>query len=77
MACMCGDTGCPSCGPAQGYNPEYELACEWISEVVLRGLSPVIDANALSVVIADGLGGDQEVIDAVISAARRWRREEG
>jgi hypothetical protein len=21
MACMCGDTACPSCGPAQGYNP--------------------------------------------------------
>ena len=22
--CMCGDIMCPSCGPAQGYDPKYE-----------------------------------------------------
>ena len=25
MPCLCGDTACPSCGPAQGYNREEEL----------------------------------------------------
>ena len=28
MHCMCGDTGCTSCGPAQGSNPEKEAFIE-------------------------------------------------
>lgn len=28
MNCMCGDTACPSCGPAQGSNPEKEAFIE-------------------------------------------------
>lgn len=30
MPCLCGDTACPSCGPAQGYDPKYEAALEAI-----------------------------------------------
>lgn len=26
--CLCGDTACGSCGPAQGFNPEFERAVE-------------------------------------------------
>lgn len=26
MACMCGDPYCSSCGPAQGFDPSYEVA---------------------------------------------------
>lgn len=26
--CMCGDTACWSCGPAQGYDPAMQAACE-------------------------------------------------
>lgn len=29
--CMCGDTMCPSCGPAQGYDPVYEKMYETLS----------------------------------------------
>ena len=32
MACMCGDTSCASCGPAQGFNPSEELFYESLSE---------------------------------------------
>lgn len=30
MPCMCGDTMCPSCGPAQGYDPIFQRITEWI-----------------------------------------------
>ena len=30
--CMCGDTQCPSCGPAQGYNAEFERVCDDLCE---------------------------------------------
>jgi hypothetical protein len=29
---MCGDTMCPSCGPAQGYDPVYEKMYETLSD---------------------------------------------
>lgn len=34
MACMCGDTACPSCGPAQGCDFELEMIYEWLSAVL-------------------------------------------
>ena len=33
MTCKCGDTNCPSCGPAQGYDPAEELVLEWMAEL--------------------------------------------
>lgn len=38
MACMCGDMMCPSCGPAQGYDPDFETACEWLQYCLLKDL---------------------------------------
>jgi hypothetical protein len=32
--CLCGDTMCPSCGPAQGYDPHFEQFCETYCETV-------------------------------------------
>lgn len=29
MACMCGATDCPSCGPAQGYRVVYRPGVGW------------------------------------------------
>lgn len=34
MACMCGDYLCPSCGPAQGYDPKFEALCETLGDRV-------------------------------------------
>jgi hypothetical protein len=34
MSCMCGDTQCPSCGPAQGYDPQFERFCDAYCETV-------------------------------------------
>ena len=39
--CMCGDYMCPSCGPAQGYDPQFELIVEKLSdrlEAFLEGI---------------------------------------
>lgn len=38
MACMCGDTMCPSCGPAQGYDPDQELVAEWMQFHILKDM---------------------------------------
>lgn len=32
--CLCGDTMCPSCGPAQGYDPHFEQFYEAYCETV-------------------------------------------
>lgn len=32
--CMCGDTNCPSCGPAQGCNPDLERVQEAMAELI-------------------------------------------
>lgn len=39
MTCMCGDTGCWSCGPAQGADPKAEAAMDWIADVFLADLT--------------------------------------
>lgn len=33
MPCLCGDTACPSCGPAQGYDLKYEVVCDWLYDI--------------------------------------------
>ena len=43
MACMCGDAMCASCGPAQGYNPEFEAFCEWLDDKFGSKLPECID----------------------------------
>jgi len=71
--CMCGDTGCPSCGPAQGYDPVHEQVCEWIQETLLAGFPEVINVDWLAGELANrfiAVGG-QEFIDAVEREARQ------
>lgn len=62
--CLCGDTACWSCGPAQGFNPAMEAACEQI----LKEIPALADADeaaegAITVAIV-------EKIDAADRAAR-------
>lgn len=73
--CMCGDTACPSCGPAQGANPEFEMVCEWLQEVVLADMAHVIDCGWLAEDLANRLGNAPEpVMHAIAVAAAEWTR---
>jgi len=80
MACMCGDTMCPSCGPAQGYNPDFEIVCEWLEHCVLvdfPGQDGIIDVMWLAEDIGDRLGKhcEQETLDMLLNEAHQWARE--
>lgn len=33
MPCMCGDTNCPSCGPAQGHDPDMKRLYEVMTDL--------------------------------------------
>lgn len=33
MPCTCGDTMCPSCGPAQGYDVEYQKRLDILADI--------------------------------------------
>jgi hypothetical protein len=75
---MCGDTNCPSCGPAQGYDPAFELVCEWIGEVLLADFPPAINTEWLAEELANRLGHrdqPQAFADAIYTRAREWARE--
>ncbi len=75
--CMCGDLNCPSCGPAQGYNPDFEVVCEYLAEVVLADFHPVVDVGWLAEDLADRLGRTlpQDAVDALTHAAKVWESE--
>ena len=79
MSCMCGDTNCPSCGPAQGYDPATETVCDWVLSVLLDGFPDGFDLDWLSGEITDRIGrrAPQEVADAIYAAAKKWEREIG
>lgn len=72
MPCMCGDVMCPSCGPAQGYNPEFEALCEWIQEDVLADFPPGIDVTWL----AEELGNRLDMQPHYLLTALKRRQEE-
>jgi hypothetical protein len=62
--CYCGDSACWSCGPAQGYDPAMEAACEQL----LKEIPSLADADeaaegAITVALV-------EKIDAADRAAR-------
>ena len=78
MPCMCGDTACPSCGPAQGYDPEFEKVCEWLQFAVFRDLPECIQGEWFAGYVADRLGKalPQTMIDELEKAARRWGAEQ-
>jgi len=70
MACMCGDSECPSCGLAQGtYNPEYELVEDWIAATFPNLPDYEID-------ILMGWLGDARLDNLrgwIVQAAERWK----
>lgn len=61
MACMCGDTACPSCGTAQGTWPE-----DWGREELLEELRQVYDELAA-----------WHSVREKIQARRKWEAEHG
>lgn len=77
MPCMCGDLYCPSCGPAQGANPEFESVCEWIAGKLLVDMPACLNADWLCEELANRLGQcSQETVDAITAEAKSWEREE-
>ena len=70
MPCMCGDIMCPSCGPAQGYDPAFEAVVEWMQEVVLCDFPRGFDVEWLAEELANRLGREQAMADAMLAAAR-------
>ena len=73
MTCMCGDACCPSCGPAQGYDPERECVEEFIAQAIgdLTG-----EASAAIAELLEGPGISQEFRNHVLSVARRYQKGE-
>jgi len=73
MACMCGDTMCPSCGPAQGYDPRAELISEWLCDLMAE-LPEVVNggwiADYLVTVFGDVLSED--TMQALAIEAKRY-----
>lgn len=79
MACMCGDTNCPSCGPAQGYNPAFEAVCEWLEYSVLADFPKGFDVTWLAEELANRLGAAQQpqtLADAMEATAKAWARKQ-
>lgn len=79
MSCRCGDTNCPSCGPALGSDPAFDTVCSWLMDDVLVNMPPVIDAGWLAEELANRLGyreRTQEFADAVYAEARRWEKKQ-
>ena len=67
---------CPSCGPAQGYNPEFEALCEWFDIDVLTGISDLLDTYQLAEEIINRLGSQPDyVIEAIKRRMHEWNAE--
>jgi hypothetical protein len=51
---MCGDSMCPTCGPAQGYDPQVIEVSEWIADCLWERLqSSPIDILIMSTIISE------------------------
>jgi len=77
MPCMCGDSCCPSCGPAQGFNPSEEIVVDYLCDHVLKdsgidGLDEIEVANLL----VERLGRDPELSQALYASAVKWMRSD-
>lgn len=79
MSCMCGDVMCPSCGPAQGFDPAFETVVEWLEFCVLADMPQAISVEWLAEDLANRLGWrdrSQEFADAVYAEALKWQRQQ-
>ncbi|MFA5053339.1 MAG: hypothetical protein WC565_04735 [Parcubacteria group bacterium] len=77
MPCMCGDSCCPSCGPAQGFNPAEEIVVDYLCDHILKdsgieGLDEIEVANLL----VERLGRDPELAEALYASAVKWMQSE-
>jgi hypothetical protein len=70
---MCGDTNCPSCGPAQGFDPQCERLSEWVSEVLLAAV-PDVDGEIANRVIGNILYMAYEDLARFDEMAASWAR---
>ena len=67
--CICGDTACPSCGPAQGYDPILEKLYDRIGERWPRVVEAITDwtdlEEAMAYAFSEGVaqGHEDERID--------------
>lgn len=77
MSCMCGDTACGSCGPAQGYDPVAEMVAEWIMELLGKDSESMLQSDdEIANVLTSALGQEpQYLVDAVERRAREFRSE--
>ncbi len=79
MPCMCGDTACPSCGPAQGFDPVREMVFDWVMGTLFSGgYAPTEEPDGnegIAEAITDWLGQHPEIADAVEKEARRFARD--
>jgi len=73
MPCMCGDTNCWICGPAQGHDPDFELVCDSLCEVVLEDMPNIVNTEWLAEELASRLGKNQDVADVILAAAKDWQ----
>jgi hypothetical protein len=74
---MCGDTNCPSCGPAQGIDPSFDVIAGWMEEVVLVNMPHCLDLCWLAEELAHRLGSrsqPQYLADAILKAAHEWEQ---
>ncbi len=79
MPCMCGDTNCPSCGPAQGHNPESELVAEWLASFVddPKEWDQLLNDRDVAGIFDKLLGyieetAETEFLQALVKQAKRW-----
>ena len=70
MSCLCGDTNCSSCGPAQGADPALERVCEFLDEILDAPES--INAEWLSDHVATALGKNDALRGALEAEAAAW-----
>ena len=75
--CLCGDTACPSCGPAQGHDPIYEMVIEFLGELFFPDDADEVELptteTAFLEFVADNLARIDLTRKAVTIAAQRWR----
>ena len=72
MACMCGDTMCPSCGPAQGYSPEESVVEEWLSEILVD-LPAAINADWLAAYLSNVFSNfSEDAYSAILKEVARY-----
>lgn len=72
--CMCGDTMCPSCGPAQGYDPKFEVLCEKLADRLEDFLKDIVVLDAPQ--MDDLLETVADKIDKILDAQQRAQEED-